>query len=153
MDSVRFEFYFFYFLFKIISILTQKNLDFCANNPKLDINLYEIKNLIINNPIKSSKVEVVEEYWKCPFSYLYHTNTVINNQNLECSGTSFSSKAKIFDADLADLCANYNWTYSNNRINNIPVDTFQSIDTSKCVPFTLGLERPTNSGGILILLN
>jgi len=106
---------------------------------------YIINGSIISNLTSQSTAAVNTEYWKCPYDVLFPSANPSSNTTLICNGTSFSSNANIFDSNLDNLCNNYNWSYSANRINNVPTDIYQNIDTSKCISVT-SPDNPTSSG-------
>lgn len=97
----------------------------------IDASNYPIKDSIISNPATQTTVNNVNtEYWSCPFECLFPTTPV--SSALTCNGASYSSNAKIFDNNLDKLCSNYNWSYSASRLNNVPIDFYQDVDTNHC---------------------
>jgi hypothetical protein len=122
-------------------------LNFC-NNKSLSVNQYLLNGLVINNPSKDVKVNVVTEYWKCSFDYLFQKNSDSNNYISYCNGNSFSTASQIFDTNLDGLCNSQTWTYSSTRINSIPIDIYLNLDLTKCTNMSTQPNKPTSSGNM-----
>ena len=109
---------------------------------------YLISGSIVSNLTNQNIAAVNTEYWKCPYNVLFPSTSPSSNTSLVCNGTSFSSNANIFDSNLDNLCSNYNWSYSADRINNVPIDIYQNINTQTCTSIASpnNLASPSLSG-------
>lgn len=112
------------------------SLNFCSES--LSYRKYTAIDTIIKNPKTNSKANVIVEFWKCdPYVTASDATPGLQpNQGLNCvaadgSPCSFNSNAKIFDYEVSGLCSKSTWSYSANRVNDIPLD-FNSKLFSKC---------------------
>ena len=93
------------------------------------------------------------EYWRCD-SYKSPSEPTeqLPNPNLSCQSPSgsqctFDSNSKVFDENPTGLCSSSTWTYSADRVNDIPLDFYSQL-FSQCTRVTSVPEPVPQAGNI-----